>query len=88
MNIGSAIAHLPVLSALAQAYFVVGDTGLKQSTELAFGDAVLHAEEIAAFVPVADNVIADASIDLWAEVREGLAEAARPTTRSAGWARP
>src|SRR5438067_2116272 len=34
VNMGSQLSTLPVLSALAQAYFVNGDTGLKQTTEM------------------------------------------------------
>jgi hypothetical protein len=35
VNMGSSLATLPVLSALARAFWVQGDTGLKQTTELA-----------------------------------------------------
>jgi len=35
VNMGSKTSTLPVLSELAQAYFVNGDTSLKQTTELA-----------------------------------------------------
>src|SRR5688572_24651613 len=34
VSMGTKISSLPVLSALAQAYFVSGDTGLKQTTEM------------------------------------------------------
>jgi HK97 family phage major capsid protein len=75
VNMGSALQKLPVLSALAQAYWVAGDTGLKQTTEMAWAGVNLVAEELAAVVPVPENVVADSAIDIWAEVREGLAEA-------------
>lgn len=63
---------MPVLSALATAYFVTGDSGLKQTTELNWDDVIITAEEIAAIVPIPENVLDDASIDLWAEVRPEL----------------
>lgn len=63
---------MPVLSALATAYFVTGDSGLKQTTEINWKDVIITAEEIAAIVPIPENVLDDASIDLWAEVRPEL----------------
>ncbi len=75
VNMGSKTSTLPVLSALAQAYFVNGDTGLKQTTEMAWNGVILEAEEIAAFVPVPEAVVDDADFDLWGEVQQGLAEA-------------
>jgi integrase len=75
VNMGTKITRMPVVSALAQAYFVNGDTGLKQTTEQAWTDVVLEAEEIAALVPIAEAVVDDSGINLWDEVRDGLAEA-------------
>jgi HK97 family phage major capsid protein len=75
VNMGTKLATMPVLSALSQAYFVAGDTGLKQTTELAWAGITLTAEEIAAIVPVPEAVVDDAEIDLWAEVQDGLIEA-------------
>jgi HK97 family phage major capsid protein len=75
VNMGTKHSTLPVLSALAQAYFVAGDTGLKQTTEMAWAGVTLEAEEIAAFVPVPEAVVDDSDVDLWGEVQAGLAEA-------------
>jgi HK97 family phage major capsid protein len=97
VNMGTKVSKLPVLSALAMAYFVNGDTGLKQTTEQAWADVVLEAEEIAAIVPVPEAVVDDAGLDIWAEVREGLTEAVAitldaavfsGTDRPATWAQP
>ncbi len=66
---------LPVLSALPTAYFVTGDTGLKQTTEVSWEDKVIYAEELAAIVPIPEAVLDDTSIDVWAEVKPLLVEA-------------
>ena len=84
VNMGTKLSTLPVLSALAQAYFVNGDTGLKQTTEMAWAGITLEAEEIAAIVPVPEAVVDDASgIDFWPEVQQGLAEAVGVTLDAA-----
>lgn len=61
--------RLPVLNSLPYAYFVNGDTGLKQTTEQEWANVYITAEEIAVIVPIADAVIADAEFDLWEQVR-------------------
>lgn len=65
----------PVLSALPDAYWVTGDTGLKQTAEQAWGDQTITAEELAVIVPVPEAVLDDAAFDIWAEVRPRLIEA-------------
>jgi HK97 family phage major capsid protein len=75
VDMGVRVATMPVLSALPAVYFVSNDIGLKQTTEQAWESVTLTAEEIACLVPVPDNVLSDASIDIWGEVRPELARA-------------
>jgi HK97 family phage major capsid protein len=64
-----------ILSALPIAYFVNGDTGLKQTTEMEWGGLTLNVEEIAAILPVPINVIDDLEFDIWTEARPLIEEA-------------
>jgi len=66
---------LPVLSALPTAYFVSGDTGLKQTSEVNWADKNLYAEELAVIVPIPESVLDDQNIDVWAEIRPHIVEA-------------
>jgi HK97 family phage major capsid protein len=67
--------RFPVLSALPVAYWVNGDTGLKQTTEVNWTNKYLNIEELATIMPVPDNVLADVEINVWDEAMPYLVEA-------------
>lgn len=75
VTMSSKTSRQPVLSALPNAYWVAGDTGLKQTTEQAWERQTLTAEELAVIVPIPSAVLDDADFDIWSEVRPRLAEA-------------
>lgn len=74
-NMTRAQRRMPVLSALATAYFVSGDTGLKQTTKLEWDNKYIDAEEVACIVPIPEAVLEDVDYDIWAEARPRIIEA-------------
>jgi HK97 family phage major capsid protein len=74
-NMQRSQTRMTVLSALPTAYFVSGDNGLKQTTEVSWADKYIYAEEIAVIVPIPESVLADSEYDIWGEVRPRLVEA-------------
>lgn len=67
--------RFPVISALPVAYWVTGDTGLKQTTEVAWNNKYLNIEEAATILPVPDNVADDMEINVWDEAMPYMVEA-------------
>lgn len=67
--------RMPVLSSLPTAYFVNGDTGLKQTSEQLWANKYLDAEELAVIIPIPEAVLDDADYDIWAEIKPRIMEA-------------
>lgn len=67
--------RIPVLSTLPIAYFVNGDTGLKQTSSQAWGNKFLDAEELAVIIPISEAVLDDVDYDIWGEVKPRIMEA-------------
>lgn len=78
--------RFPVLATLPTAYWVNGDTGLKQTTQMSWASKYIDAEELAAIVPIPENVVDDSDFDVWGEVRPKLETAiARALDEAALW---
>lgn len=75
VRMSSKVRSQPVLSALPYAYWVDGDTGLKQTSEAGWDRKQMVAEEIAVIIPVPEAVLDDAEYDIFGEIRPRLVEA-------------
>lgn len=76
-NMTSDKTKLRVLDSLPVAYFVdeTKNNGRKNLTKMAWDKKFINAAELAVIVPIKENVLNDASIDIWAEVRPRIVEA-------------
>ena len=76
-NMTSNRMRMRVLDALPLAYWVddATDNGRKKLTEAAWANKFIVPAEIAVIVPIKEDVLDDASIDIWGEIRPRLVEA-------------
>jgi HK97 family phage major capsid protein len=75
--------RFPIISALPVAYWVGGDTGLKQTTKMAWDNKYLNVEEIAVILPVPENVADDIEGDMWDTAEPLVREAIHRTLDTA-----
>ena len=74
-NMTSRQTRIPVLDMLPLAYWVNGDTGMKQTSRQAWENVYLTAAELAVIVPIPEAVVADASFDIMGQVAPRVNEA-------------
>lgn len=74
-NMTSNQTKIPVLSMLPLAYWVNGDTGMKQTSKQEWKNVTMTAAELAVIVPIPEAVLADSSFDIMGEVQPRVREA-------------
>lgn len=74
-NMTSKQTRIRVLDFLPTAYWVNGDTGMKQTSKQAWDNVWLTAAELAVIVPIPEAVLDDAEFDIMGEVTPRVIEA-------------
>lgn len=74
-NMTSKQTRIRVLDFLPTAYWVDGDTGMKQTTRQAWDNVYLTAGELAVIVPIPEAVFDDAEMDIMGEITPRVNEA-------------
>lgn len=76
-NMSSKIMKMRVLDSLPLAYWVDNDTnnGRKKITKMSWDNKFIVAEELAVIVPIKQELLDDADIDIWGQVRPRIEEA-------------
>jgi HK97 family phage major capsid protein len=85
--------RIPVLNALATAYFVTGEggdgtgtsyqRGQRKVTALEWANKYVYIEELSCIVPISADVLDDSDYDIWAEVKPSIVEAMGSTIDAA-----
>lgn len=76
-NMTSDKTKLRILDSLPIAYFVneSSNNGRKNTSKMAWDKKYITAAEVAVIIPIKENVLNDADIDIWADVRPRVEEA-------------
>jgi HK97 family phage major capsid protein len=74
-TLSSKTQRMPVLDVLPVAYWVGGDTGMKQTSTMAWKNVVLVVEELACIVPIPEAYLDDADVPLWGQIQPRITEA-------------
>lgn len=74
-NMTSKQTRIRVLDFLPTAYWVDGDTGMKQTTRQAWDNVYMTAAELAVIVPIPESVFDDAEMDIMGEITPRVNEA-------------
>ena len=76
-NMTSDKLRLKVVDSLPVTYWVNESTnnGRKNTTKMAWDNVYITAEELAVIIPIKDNVLNDADVDIWEQVKPELAKA-------------
>src|SRR5215472_16362253 len=74
-TLSSKTQRMPVLDVLPVAYWVGGDTGMKQTTQEQWKNVIMVVEELACIVPIPEAYLDDADVPLWAQVQPRITEA-------------
>lgn len=74
-NMSTSDLSIPVQSALPQAYFQDGETGLMQTSNLEWTDKHIYAEKLNVIVPISNSLLADIKYNIWDEAKPSMIEA-------------
>lgn len=73
-NMTTSQREIKIVDTLPVTYWVEGNTGFKQTTDLSWENKRIIAQELAVIVPVSINSIRDSAIDIWSTVRRLVVE--------------
>lgn len=74
-NMTSNQTRIRVLDFLPTAYWVNGDTGMKQTSKQAWDNVYINAAELAVIIPIPEAVLDDAEFDIFGEITPRVNEA-------------